>query len=127
MKLADGNLLIAKIWKEHDDHDRAERFFADNKRVATCAITELNVVRVLMQRRHTGNEANRLLENFISQHRSRFIGCDLSAAGISAECDGHRQTTDTYLARLAEEHDLTLATMDEPLKGRFPDLVELVD
>ena len=124
--LADGNLIIAKVWTPHESNGAAETFFAQHKKVDICAITELNLVRFLMQKGHTGKEADRLLKNFITKHRANFLACDLSAAGVSAECDGHRQTTDTYLAMLAKKHSIKLATLDEPLKMRFPDLVELV-
>lgn len=124
--LADGNLSIAKVWTPHQNNSIAEKFFTENKKVKTCAITELNVVRFLMQKGHTGKEADKLLENFLAKYRSTFLNCDLSAAGVSGQCEGHRQTTDAYLVMLAKKHRLKLATLDEPLKKRFPDLVELV-
>ncbi len=126
MIFADGNLIIAKVWTPHERNGVAERFFAEHKKVDTCAITELNLVRFLMQKGHTGKEANMLLKNFLTRHRANFLECDLSAVGTSAQCDGHRQTTDTYLAMLAEKHSIKLATLDEPLKNRFPDLVKLI-
>ncbi|MEO5802533.1 MAG: PIN domain-containing protein [Verrucomicrobiota bacterium] len=127
MILADGNLIIAKVWTPHEENRRAEQFFDEHKKVATCAITELNVVRFLMQKGHTGKEADLFLKNFISRHRERFLDCDISATGVAGQCDGHRQTTDTYLAMLAKKHRTKVATFDKPFKNRFPDLVELVE
>jgi len=79
-----------------------------------------------MQKCHAGKEADRLLKSFFTKYRGNFLECDLSAVSVSAQCEGHRQTTDTYLAMLAEKHSLKLATLDEPLKSRFRDFVEFV-
>ena len=126
MILADGNLLIAKSWDAHSENARAEKFFADNPKVLTCPITELNLVRVLMQRGLSGAEADKVLQNFISRHRSRLIPCDISATEIKGQCDGHRETTDVYLAALAKKHRLKIATLDSAFAEKFPDRVELV-
>lgn len=126
MILADGNLLIAKSWDAHSDNARAEKFFADNPKVVTCPITELNLVRVLMQRGLSGSEADKVLHNFVSKHRSRLIPCDISATEIKGQCDGHRQTTDAYLAKLAKKHRLKVATFDGAFARQFPDLVDLL-
>ena len=124
--LADGNLIIAQVWTPHESNGVAETFFAEHKKVDTCAITELNLVRFLMQKGHNGKEADRVLKSFVAQRRADFLACDLSAVGVSTQCEGHRQTTDAYLVLLAKKHSIKLATLDEALKSRFPDLVELV-
>ena len=126
MILADGNLLIAFSWDEHEDHDRAVRFFEENPKVATCPITELNLVRVTMQLGATGEEADKRLQNFIEKRRGKLIPDDISATDISGLNTGHRQTTDSYLAMLAKKNGLTVATLDEPFAKKFPGLVELI-
>jgi uncharacterized protein len=126
LKLADGNLLIAMKHQEHVLHSRAQKFFVDNPKVATCAISELNLIRVLMATGYTPRDADSLLADFISMHRAKLIPCDLSARGIAEKSGGHKQTTDTYLAMLAEKHGMKLATFDENLAARFPKIAELV-
>lgn len=124
MILADGNLLIAFKWIEHVHHGLAKRFFAENPKVATCPITELNLVRVLMSQ--DVPRADDFLADFILHHRSRLIPCDISATEIAGLARGHKQTTDVYLAKLAKKHKLKVATLDEQFAKKFPDLVELV-
>ena len=51
--LADGNLIIAQVWTPHESNGVAVTFFAEHKKVDTCAITELNLVRFLMQKATT--------------------------------------------------------------------------
>lgn len=126
MMLPDGNLLIALKHSGHTDHAKAVKFFAANPQVATCPITELNLVRVLMQLNYTGDQADTLLQDFISKHRARLVAADLSATVIQGLCKGHRGTTDAYLAQLAKTHGLTLATLDEQLANRFPQIAQLV-
>src|SRR5687768_6668018 len=118
--LADGNLLIAYTIVSHENHDRAVRFFAKHPKVSTCAITEMNLQRVLMQCGHTGNEADEILASFISKHRSNLVSCDMSASETAGLNQGHKQTTDTYLAILAKKHGLGVATLDAGFVARFP-------
>jgi predicted nucleic acid-binding protein len=126
MMLPDGNLLIAFKHAGHTDHAKSVTFFTANQQVATCPITELNLVRVLMQLNYTGQQADTLLQDFISKHRARLIAADLSATVIQGLCKGHRGTTDAYLAQLAKTNGLTLATLDEQLATRFPQVAQLV-
>ena len=125
--LADGNLLIAYKIVTHDNHERAVKFFAKNPKVSTCAITELNLLRVLMQCGHTGEEADDILASFITKHRSNLISCDQSASETAGLSQGHKQTTDSYLATLAKKHGISVATLDEGFAARFPHVVHLVD
>jgi predicted nucleic acid-binding protein len=124
--MPDGNLLIAFKWLEHESHECARAFFAKYPRVTTCPIIELNLLRVLMQKGHKPAEADRVLADFVGKHRAKLIPADISATEISGFNVGHRTTTDSYLAMLARKHRLTLATLDQPLANRFPDLVRYV-
>lgn len=123
--LPDGNLLIAFKHLNHTEHGSAKRFFSKHAKVVTCPITELNLVRGLMQLGYTGEEADSLLSDFISKHRLRLIAADISATKIKGLCQGHRETTDAYLAQLAVEHDLKVATLDKAFAPKFPNRVEL--
>jgi predicted nucleic acid-binding protein len=124
--MPDGNLLIAYKWLDHEKHAEARAFFEQHPKVVTCPITELNLVRVLMQKGHTPTEADKFLADFVSKHRSKLIPADISATEIAGFNLGHRTTTDSYLVKLAEKHGLKLATLDEPLSRRFPGSVEYV-
>src|SRR5690242_11134272 len=126
MMLPDGNLLIAFKHSEHVDHQKAVNFFAQHPQVATCPITELNLVRVLMQLNYSGGLADALLKNFIDKHRARLIPADISATATKGVCEGHRVTTAAYLAKLAKTHELTPATMDGPMAQKFSDVAQLV-
>jgi len=83
MIMPDGNLLIAFKWLDHDHHLLAQAFFGRNPKVVTCPITELNLVRVLMQKGHTPSDAAKSLADFIARHGSKLIPADISATEIA--------------------------------------------
>ena len=114
-KLPDVNLLVAMSKPEHPHHQRASAWRKANARFATCAITEVGLVRVLMQLGTAPQDAFAQLENVTRQ--SQFIPCDLSVLDVAGQVKSHRQTTHTYLAALAKSHKLTLCTFDEGIKG----------
>ena len=126
MILPDGNILIAFKHLNHADHPKAKVFFSKNPKVATCPITELNLVRGLMQLGYTGREADSLLADFIAKYRSQLVPANISAEKIKGLCHGHRETTDAYLARLAQAHDLKVGTLDKSFARKFSDIVELI-
>ena len=127
MILPDGNLLVAFRWANHPNKAKADAFFAKNPKVVTCPITELTLVRVLMQLGLSANDADKVLKAFVEKSRSRLIPDDISATQIAGLNSGHRQTTDSYLAKLAERHSIKVATLDAPFANRFPEIVRLVD
>jgi len=122
--IPDGNLLIAFKWLNHEHHAVATAFFDRHPKVLTCPITELNLVRVLMQKGHTAAQADKSLADFVARHRLRLIAADISATAIGGFNLGHRTTTDSYLAKLAESHGLTIATLDQGFAARFPRIVD---
>jgi predicted nucleic acid-binding protein len=126
LKLPDGNILIARALTGHVNHEVALKFLEKEKRIVTCAITELNLVRVLMQLNTAPKDAFAMLQEILKLHGAKFIPSDLSAAAISNDVVGHRATTDAYLARLAEKHGLTVATLDEDFARRWPARVKLI-
>jgi len=126
VKLPDGNVLIARALTSHVNHGVALKFLEAEKRIATCAITELNLVRVLMQLNTAPKDAFSMLKEILKLHAAEFIPADLSASAIERDVLGHRMTTDAYLARLAEKHGLTVATLDADFARRWPDRVQLV-
>ena len=119
-------MLIAFKWLNHEYHAVAKAFFARHPKVVTCPITELNLARVLMQKGHTPAEADKSLADFVARHRSMIIPADISATAIAGFNVRHRTTTDSYLAMLAKQHSLKIATLDEGFANRFSGIVELV-
>ena len=126
MILPDANLLVAFSWENHQQKAAAENFFQKYPKVATCPLTELALVRVWMQKGASGADADTALTDFISKYRSRLIPDDLSATSIAGLNQGHRQTTDSYLAMLAKHHGIKFATLEEALANRFPEVAEWV-
>jgi predicted nucleic acid-binding protein len=126
MILPDANLLVAFTWENHEHQAAAVSFFQQHPKVATCPLTELALVRVWMQKGASGADADSALADFVSKYRSRLIPDDLSATVIAGLNQGHRQTTDSYLAMLAKHHGIKLATLEEPLAKRFPEASEWV-
>jgi hypothetical protein len=76
-----------------------------------------------MQKGASGGDADKALSAFVSKYRSRLIHDDLSATAIAGLNQGHRETTDSYLAMLAQHHGIKLATLEEALAKRFPAVV----
>ena len=126
MILPDANLLVAFTWANHQNKAAAEEFFQKYPKVATCPLTELALVRIWMQKGASGADADTALKDFVSQYRSRLIPDDVSATAIAGLNQGHRQTTDSYLAMLAKHYGIRLATLEGALASRFPEIVELV-
>ena len=126
MIFPDANLLVAFTWENHQDKMAAENFFQKYRNVATSPLTELALVRIWMQKGASGTDADTALKDFVSKYRSRLIPDDLSATAIAGLNQGHRQTTDSYLAMLAKQHSIKLATLDEALANRFPGITEWV-
>jgi uncharacterized protein len=124
--LPDANLLVAFTWENHQHKAEAEGFFRKYPKVATCPLTELALVRVWMQKGASGADADEALKDFVSKYRSRLIPDNLSATSISGLNQGHRQTTDSYLAMLAKHHGIKLATLEEAFANRFPETSEWV-
>ena len=50
-------------------------------------------------------------------HQPGFVPCDLAALGMD-EPPTSKQTTDFYLASLAQKHGLRLATLDEGIRHK---------
>lgn len=117
MKLPDVNLLVAMSLASHAHHTAALAWRKQHPQFVTCPITELGLVRVLMQLGADSADAFRALEEVIRRNRSQLLPCDLSASVIAAKVQGHRQTTDAYLLALARHHRATLCTLDQGIKG----------
>lgn len=114
MKLADVNLLVAMAFAPHPHHAAAATW-RKKHRFATCPITELGMVRVLMQLGADAGDAMKFLESVKAD--ADFVPCDVPATVLDGAVTHHRHTTDVYLLALARAHKLTLATFDAGIKG----------
>src|SRR5207245_6230562 len=84
--LLDVNALLASIWINHPDHEKADRWVA-GKNLATCAISELGFLRVSTNPKAVKADmasSRHLLEGFLRKHRPEFIPADLPALKSSA-------------------------------------------
>jgi predicted nucleic acid-binding protein len=122
--LLDVNMLIAAIWRDHQDQRRVEAWLR-GKQTATCPISELGFLRISsgdpFPLRAEPEPCRNALSEFVRKHRCRFIPDDFSPQRITAESS--RQFTDLYLAELAERHRMKLATLDTRIFHRAIALV----
>ena len=111
--LLDVSTLLAWLWKDHEHHLRVLAW-QEGKSVAICPITELGFLRISTQPAFGASmtEARELLSEWTRQCQPMQVWCDISALkGSVASTSG--KTTDIYLANLALNHGLSLATLDE--------------
>lgn len=114
MKLADVNLLVAIAHTMHP-HNAAALAWQKQHRITTCPITELGLVRVLMQLGLPADDAMTQLKTM--KKHADFVPCDVPGSAIAGKVTGHKQTTDAYLLELARKHKGTLCTFDTGIKG----------
>jgi predicted nucleic acid-binding protein len=126
--LLDVNALLALGVSEHEFHQRTERWVehagAKGASFATCAITELGFLRILLQTSHAaftvgqGQKHLQLLKSS-SQFRFEFLADDQDAQQLPAWVKWPKQLTDGHLVALARAHGAALATLDEGIRGAF--------
>lgn len=106
----DVNALVALGFLQHEFHERvAARVRASvargNVDLATCSITELGFVRVLVQARQYGfavSQARELLLRLKAAKARKFIPDDQDSSRLPAWVKTAKQTTDGHLAQLAK-------------------------
>jgi predicted nucleic acid-binding protein len=122
--LLDVNMLIAAIWRNHQDQRRVEDWLR-GKQTATCPISELGFLRIssgdTFPFRAEPELCRHALSDFVRKRRCRFIPDDFSPQKIAAQSS--RQFTDLYLAELAEKHRMKLATLDTRILHRAVEVV----
>lgn len=125
--LLDVNLLLALGIPQHEFHQRTERWVeriaADGGSFATCAITELGFLRVLLRgyRAFTlaqGQKHLQLLKSSV-RYRFEFIADDQDARQLPTWVRWPEQLTDGHLLFLAKARGVTLATLDLGIPGAF--------
>ena len=121
--LLDVNVLVALLDEAHIHHAVAQNLVAQpNLKIATCALTENGVLRVLNLPGYSvygpaGFEAVRKqLQQLCQNTNHEFWPCDVALRDDSkinwGRVMGHNQITDVYLLALAVAHDGALATLD---------------
>lgn len=118
--LPDVNVLLALTSASHEHHREAHRWLAGAERFATTPITEMGLVRLLLNPVVVGREvpartALDILAGVRADARARFLADDSTLAEPAVDVTGlggHRQVTDWHLLNLAARHDATVVTFD---------------
>lgn len=129
--LLDVNVLVALLWKDHDDYPAAQRWFHQNEKNgwATCPFTQAAFVRLVSNPSYSRNsvkppEAIALLEENLRHPSHEFWPDSISfadaAAHLRPDLTGHKQITDAYLLGLAIHRRAKFATFDRPLASLLP-------
>jgi toxin-antitoxin system PIN domain toxin len=139
--LLDLNILTALLWPAHEHHDTAHRWFhaRGNACWATCALTQLGVVRIVSNPAFSRDAlsppgAVALLAANLSHAAHEFwtetLQLPAAIKGMEPGVQGYRQLTDAYLLALANHRKGVLATFDRGLRSladdRFDSAVEIV-
>ncbi len=121
--LLDVNSLLAAIVKGHPNHAVADRW-VQNKKLAVCPLSELGFLRVSTLPKAYNFAmaiARQALRDFISANQVKFLAVDLPA--LKATAAKSDAVTDGYLAELAGQHNLKLATLDAGIKHAAAELI----
>jgi len=129
MYLLDVNTLVALGVLEHEFHNRAAKWVQliaskGIPELATCSITELGYIRVLLQApqyNFTISEARALLHRIKTADglKFTFLADDHDLSHMPAWVKSAKQTTDGHLVQLAKAKGGVLATMDRNIPGAF--------
>lgn len=129
--LFDVNLLIALMWPAHEDHEKAQEWFAHNAHQgwATCPFTQTAFVRIVANPAFSPDapsplEAAALLASNL-KHQNHHFWADEITLGEAIEpfsnrLSGHQQVTDAYLLGLAIHKKGKLVTMDRAVTALLP-------
>jgi uncharacterized protein len=129
--LLDVNLLIALMWPAHEDHDKAQGWFAHNAHQgwATCPFTQAAFVRIVANPAFSPDapsplEAASLLASNLKHQNHHFWADEITLSEaiepFSNRLSGHQQVTDAYLLGLAIHKKGKLVTMDRAVTALLP-------
>jgi hypothetical protein len=132
MILVDVGVWFAAVWGRHTHYPAASDWLnrqADG--LVFCRVTQMGLVRLLSNPAIMGDDAVdrsqawRLFDQLRLDERVLWADepdeLDAVWRAISARDDkSHKLWTDDYLAAFAQAGDLTLATLDRKLPGRYP-------
>jgi len=124
--LLDVNALLALGIDEHEFHQRTVKWVkqvAPHAAFATCAITELGFLRVLLQAYSatTVPLGQKLLMLLKSSRlvRYQFLADDQDTMQLPAWVQWPNQITGGHLMALAKAHNAALASLDQSIRGAF--------
>jgi uncharacterized protein len=129
--LLDANVLLALVWRNHEQHEAAHAWCARQRRFrwATCPSTELAFMRISMQpaivrRALSGSEALELLDRNLQRAGHEFWAEDLpvtkALVRVRDRLVGHKQVMDAFLLSLATRRNQKLATFDQGVLALLP-------
>lgn len=114
--LLDVNVLIAAIWTDHADHEKADAGIAGQK-LASCPVSEMGFIRISTHPKGLNvsmRDARGVLKQFLDVRAVKFLPADLPV--LKSNAARSDAVTDNYLADLAAKHGMTLATLDKGIK-----------
>jgi predicted nucleic acid-binding protein len=125
--LLDVSVLVALGFQGHEFFERVadwvQTLHKSDDEFATCAISELGFLRVLMHPQYglSVAEAKQSLLRLKSsgQFAFVFVPDDQDASRLPAWVKTAKQTTDGHLAQLAKANGAVLATLDRSVPGAF--------
>jgi len=125
--LLDVNALVALGFLQHEFHERVAAWVRTSiakgtVELATCSITELGFVRVLVQAPQFGfavSQARDLLLRLKAAGAMTFIPDNHNISHLPAWVKTAKQTTDGHLAQLAKANGAILATLDSRVPRAF--------
>jgi len=121
--LVDANLLIARLFEEHEHHALARQWLdAPGLQWALCPWSEAGFLRFATRPgRLTMSEASGLLEELAMHAGYRYVtftpgkNWSVLTEPFFKRLHGHKQVTDAYLLGQAIEENMILATFDKRL------------
>lgn len=124
--LLDVNALVALGFAHHEFHDRVAGWVREQRfpPLATCSITELGFVRVMVQAPAYGFtivQARTLLLRIKQATKPRFLflADDQDISHLPTWVKTAKQTTDGHLVKLANASGAVLATLDRKIPGAY--------
>jgi predicted nucleic acid-binding protein len=126
--LLDVNALIGLAWSDHQFHSRLGTWLMNLDRgadlLATCAISELGLIRIIPQVAVSPvsvNEATEILQRVKATAIVPFTFFPDSLGGdkLPSWVRQPKQTTDGHLLELAKAHKAVLASCDKKIPGAF--------
>ena len=132
MILVDVGVWLAAVWGRHAHYPVASDWLnQQTDDLVICRVTQMGLLRLLSNPAIMGDDsvdrsqAWRLFDQLWSDERVQWADepdeLDAVWRAISARDDkSHKLWTDDYLAAFAQASDLTLATLDRKLPGRYP-------
>jgi len=131
MRLLDVNVLLAISLEAHEHHSLVREWMLGDPNMvfATCAVTEISLLRLLMNPVINENPVDavtgvELLASLHRHPRHRFLekipsACDERMANLLNRVSGYRQITDAFLVAIAKANGCKLATLDRKLEEVF--------